>query len=104
MYGSAQSAAALDLQTLNEEEQASVSASRSVTEDSSLNKGQESFSHGLVSPQRCCEDCEEKKKTVTLYDYELVMKNPLKNSFIHAFVCVFCVYVHGCISGKKISL
>ncbi|XP_053490487.1 centrosomal protein of 162 kDa [Ictalurus furcatus] len=46
IYGSAQSAAALGLKTLNEEEE------QSVTEDSRLNKDQESFSPGLVSPQR----------------------------------------------------
>ncbi|XP_060778344.1 centrosomal protein of 162 kDa isoform X3 [Neoarius graeffei] len=48
IYGSAQSAAAVDLQTLNEEEE----QARSVTEDSRPNKEQESFSPGFVSPQR----------------------------------------------------
>ncbi|XP_060725776.1 centrosomal protein of 162 kDa isoform X3 [Tachysurus vachellii] len=54
IYGSTQSAAAaLGLQTLNEEmEQAIVLASESVTDESRLNKNQESFSLGLASPQR----------------------------------------------------
>ncbi|XP_026770045.3 centrosomal protein of 162 kDa [Pangasianodon hypophthalmus] len=53
IYGSAQSAAALGLQALNEEEDhASFLAKKSVTEDSRLNKDQESFSPGLTSPQR----------------------------------------------------
>ncbi|GAA6080502.1 centrosomal protein of 162 kDa [Tachysurus ichikawai] len=53
IYGSAQSAAALGLQTLNEEmEQAIVLSSESVTDESRLNKDQEFFSLGLASPQR----------------------------------------------------
>ncbi|XP_058252121.1 centrosomal protein of 162 kDa isoform X1 [Hemibagrus wyckioides] len=53
IYGSAQSAAALGLRTLNEEvEQASFLDKESVTEESRLNKDQESFSPALASPQR----------------------------------------------------
>ncbi|KAF4087905.1 hypothetical protein AMELA_G00076690 [Ameiurus melas] len=46
IYGSVQSAVALGLQTLKEEEE------QSLTEVSRLNKDQQSFSPGLVSPQR----------------------------------------------------
>lgn len=60
IYGSSQSAAAVDLQTLNEEEeQARFLANKSVTEDSRPNKEQESFNLGFVSPQRCYKDSGE---------------------------------------------
>lgn len=88
IYGSAQSAAALGLRTLNEEvEQASFLAKESVTEESRLNKDQESFSPALASPQRCYKD--SGGKSVTMYQTS-------RTTDIYTFVCVFCVYVHGC--------
>lgn len=68
---SAQSASALGLQTLNEEGQASFLANKPATEDSSLNKDQESFSLGLVSPQRCCKKSVGKNNGITWF--KLVM-------------------------------
>lgn len=66
IYGSAQSAAVLSLRTLNEEvEQASFLAKESVTEESRLNKDQESFSPALASSQRCYKD--SGGKSVTMY-------------------------------------
>ncbi|KAI5606547.1 centrosomal protein of 162 kDa [Silurus asotus] len=59
LYGSARSATALGMQTLNEKEEENArildsydSEAKPVTEDSRLIKDQESFSPSLVSPQR----------------------------------------------------
>ncbi|KAF5890220.1 centrosomal protein [Clarias magur] len=71
MYGSAQSAAALGLQTFNEKgERARVFANKFMSEDSRLGKDQ-SFSPGLVSPQRSCNDSGEQKEE----DASLMKKN-----------------------------